>query len=57
MARNRPVAIWEIKQSPRSEPKFHHTERLAGAGRSMSAEFTALRRAWSFRMLAIKAFL
>lgn len=50
MARNRPVAICEIKHSPRSEPKFHNEERLAGAGRSISAEFAALNRGWFFRI-------
>ncbi len=33
MARKMPVISWTVKQSPRREPKFHHTEILIGAGR------------------------
>lgn len=54
MARNNPVRIWVIKQSPRREPKFHQTEMLEGAGRSTSASFAIFRRGWVFRRLVIK---
>ena len=37
MAKNKPVRIWVAKQRPSREPKFHHTEILDGAGRSISA--------------------
>lgn len=30
------MAIWIIKQSPSNEPKFHHEDKLAGAGRSIN---------------------
>lgn len=53
MARKRPVTICEIKQRPRREPKFHHTEMFDGAGRSTSASFAIFRRGCVFRGLAI----
>lgn len=43
MARKSPVRICEIKQRPRREPKFHHTEMLDGAGRSTNASFAIFR--------------
>lgn len=54
MARNKPVRIWAIRQSPRREPKFHQTEILAGVGRSTTASFASFSRGWVFRRLAIK---
>lgn len=48
------MRIWAARQSPRSEPKFHHTEMLAGVGRSTTASFAILNRGWVFRRLAIK---
>ena len=54
MARKRPVTIWAIRQSPSREPKFHHAEIFAGAGRSTNASFAILRRGWVFRMLIIR---
>lgn len=53
MARNRPVRIWAIKHSPRSDPKFHQTEILEGAGRSTSASLAIFKSGWVFRRLAI----
>lgn len=53
MAKNRPVRICEIRHTPKREPKFHHAEMLAGAGRSTSAWFAILSRGWVFRRLAI----
>lgn len=49
MAKNSPVAIWIIKQSPKRDPKFHNTEMLAGVGRSTTAPLAILNRGWSFR--------
>ena len=43
-----------IRQSPKREPKFHHTEMLAGAGRSTRASLAILRIGWVFRRFAIK---
>lgn len=54
MAKKSPVRIWVIKQRPRREPKFHHTEIFEGAGRSTSAWFAIFSRGWVFRRLAIK---
>ena len=42
-----------IKQSPRSEPKFHQTEMLEGAGRSARASFAIFNRGCVFRRLVI----
>ena len=53
MAKNKPVAIWVTKQSPKRDPKFHQTEMFAGAGRSTKASFAILRRGWDLRRLAI----
>lgn len=50
MARNRPVAICAIRQIPRRDPKFHHDERLAGAGRSIKALLIIFRRGWVLRI-------
>ena len=49
MARNKPVIIWMTKQRPRSEPKFHQIDRLAGAGRSISDELRILIAGCVFR--------
>lgn len=53
MARNRPVRICIIKQSPSSEPKFHHAEMLEGAGRSMNELLMIFRIGWDFRVAVI----
>lgn len=53
MARNRPVKIWEIKQSPKRDPKFHQIEMLEGVGRSTSASLAILMSGWVLRRLAI----
>lgn len=47
------MRIWIIKQSPRREPKFHHTEIFEGAGRSTSALLAIFSRGCVFRRLAI----
>lgn len=44
MARKSPVRIWEAKQSPSREPKFHQTEMFEGAGRSTRASFAIFSR-------------
>lgn len=49
MAKKRPVAIWIIKQRPRSDPKFHQTEMLEGAGRSTRASFAIFSRGCDLR--------
>lgn len=38
------MRIWEARQSPRREPKFHQTEMLEGAGRSTTAWFAIFNR-------------
>lgn len=43
MAKKRPVAICRIRQRPRSDPKFHMTEMLEGAGRSTRASLAIFR--------------
>lgn len=57
MARNRPVKIWIIRQSPSSEPKFHQVEMLMGAGRSIRAWLIILNRGCVFRMFVVIRFL
>ena len=47
------MAIWIIRQSPRSEPKFHQTEILEGAGRSARASFAIFNSGCVFRRLVI----
>jgi hypothetical protein len=37
MAKNSPVRICTIKQSPKRDPKFHQEEILEGAGKSTKA--------------------
>jgi flagellar biogenesis protein FliO len=54
MARNRPVAIWVIRQRPSRDPKFHQAEMFDGAGRSITALFMILIRGWVVRSVAIK---
>lgn len=54
MARKRPVRIWEMRQRPRREPKFHHAEMLEGAGRSTRASLAIFRRGCVFRRLVIR---
>jgi len=49
MARNKPVAIWVIKQSPKIDPKFHQDEMLMGAGRSIRALLAILISGWCLR--------
>lgn len=56
MERNKPVRIWETRQRPRREPKFHQIEMLEGVGRSISASLAALRRGLDFRKIAIRVF-
>lgn len=41
--------IWITRQSPRREPKFHHTEMLLGAGRSITALFAIFARGCDLR--------
>lgn len=41
--------IWEIKQMPRREPKFHHAEMLGGVGRSIRELLMIFRRGWDLR--------
>ena len=53
MARKRPVAIWMIRHRPRSEPKFHQTEILEGAGRSARASLAIFNSGCVFRRLVI----
>lgn len=45
MARNRPVRICVIRQTPKREPKFHQTEMLAGVGRSTKESLAIFRSA------------
>ena len=47
------MAIWIIRQSPRSDPKFHQTEILEGAGRSARASFAIFSKRCVFRRLVI----
>lgn len=42
MARNRPVTICRMRQTPRRDPKFHQAEMFDGAGRSMNESLTIL---------------
>lgn len=44
------MAIWIIKHSPRSDPKFHQLEILDGAGKSTKALFIILNKGWVFRI-------
>lgn len=57
MAKNSPVKICTIRHRRRSEPKFHHTEMLEGAGKSINASLAILKSGCVFRRLAIKEFL
>lgn len=50
MARSSPVNVWRTRHSPRRDPKFHQIERLHGAGRSISEEFTIRMRGCVFRI-------
>ena len=50
MAKNSPVAIWIIKQSPNSEPKFQNALILAGVGSSTNEPLTIFRRGWVFKI-------
>lgn len=54
MARNSPVTIWETRQRPSREPKFHHAEILEGAGRSTNASLAIFSKGWVLRKLAIR---
>ena len=56
MAKKSPVRIWEARQRPRREPKFHQTEIFEGAGRSTRASFAIFSRGWVFRRLAMNSF-
>ena len=42
MARNRPLSICRIRQTPSKELKFHHAEMLDGAGRLMNDKLMIL---------------
>lgn len=48
------MRICVIKHNPSSDPKFHHTEMLEGAGRSTNASLAILIRGCVFRRLAIR---
>lgn len=48
------MRIWEAKQRPSREPKFHHTEMLAGLGRSTRASLAIFSSGCVFRRLAIR---
>jgi hypothetical protein len=50
MARNSPVRICAIRQTPSSDPKFHHPLIVDGVGRSTRALLAILRRGCLFRM-------
>jgi hypothetical protein len=50
MARNSPVRICVTKQTPSSDPKFHHPLIVDGVGRSTKASFAILKRGCLFRM-------
>jgi len=50
IARNSPVAICAIKQSPSNDPKFHQPLIVEGVGRSTSALFAILNRGCLFRV-------
>lgn len=51
------MIICVARHNPRSDPKFHQTEMLEGAGRSTSAWLAILIRGCVFRRLAISGFL
>lgn len=53
MARNRPVIVWTIRQSPSNDPKFHQAEMFGGVGRSIKEELIILMMGWCFRMLGV----
>jgi hypothetical protein len=53
MARNNPVKICVPKHSPKRDPKFHHVEIFAGAGKSTKALFIILISGWVERRVAI----
>lgn len=57
MAKNSPVAIWAIRHTPRSDPKFHQEEMLEGVGRSMNEPLTILRMGWDLRIVGAIRFL
>ena len=50
MARNNPVAICATRQTPNSDPKFHHPLIVDGFGRSTRASFAILNRGRLFRV-------
>ena len=50
MARNNPVAICATRQTPNSDPKFHHPLIVDGVGRSTRASFAILNRGCLFRV-------
>lgn len=49
MAKNSPVAIWAMRQIPRSDPKFHSEDRLTGAGRSINELLIIFIKGWVLR--------
>lgn len=48
MAKNNPVMICEIRQIPRSEPKFQSDEMFDGEGRSMNELLIIFKIGWVF---------
>lgn len=48
------MRIWEIKQRPRREPKFHKAEILMGAGKSTSAWLAIFSRGCVLRRLVME---
>lgn len=53
MARNKPVMIWMMRQSPSKDPKFHQDEMLDGVGRSMNEWLMILSSGCDFRIFVI----
>jgi len=44
MAKNKPVIIWTIKQTPNKDPKFHQAEIFVGVGKSTKEELKILNK-------------
>jgi len=53
MARNKPVKICVIKQTPNKDPKFHQAEIFTGAGKSTKALLAILINGCDFRIFNI----
>lgn len=56
MARNNPVIICIIRQSPRREPNFHHIDKFLGEGRSIRDPLIILNKGCVFRIGPIIVF-